>query len=71
MVHSGFVDGETNTIYVLDTGALLTREEMKKNFPLGEHFVELMFNFSVRFNQFQLKDLEIALFSALILISPG
>ncbi|XP_064617808.1 mucin-5AC-like [Liolophura sinensis] len=70
VVHSGFVDGETNTIYVLDTGALLTREEMKKNFPLGEHFVELMFNFSVRFNQFQLKDLEIALFSALILISP-
>ena len=44
---------------------------MKRGFPLGEHFVELMFNLCIRFNTFKLGDPEKALFSALVLISPG
>ncbi|KAH3860587.1 hypothetical protein DPMN_023496 [Dreissena polymorpha] len=44
---------------------------MKQGFPLGEHFVELMFNLCIRFNTFKLGDAEKALFSALVLISPG
>ncbi|KAI8796385.1 flocculation protein FLO11 [Biomphalaria glabrata] len=46
------------------------REEMKLGFPLGEHFVELLFNLSIRLNAFSLQDTEKALFSALVLISP-
>nr|KAG5713765.1 hypothetical protein BaRGS_024392 [Batillaria attramentaria] len=65
-----FIDADTNTIFLLGNGAIVPREEMKSGFPLGEHFVELLFNLSIRFNAFQLHDTEKALFSALVLISP-
>ncbi|KAL8565098.1 hypothetical protein ACOMHN_005301 [Nucella lapillus] len=70
VVCAPFIDGESNTIYLLGNGTIVRREDMKKGFPLGEHFVELLFNLSIRFNAFQLQDTEKALFSALVLISP-
>ncbi|XP_076458084.1 uncharacterized protein LOC143291852 [Babylonia areolata] len=70
VVCAPFIDGESNTIYLLGNGAIVRREDMKRGFPLGEHFVELLFNLSIRFNAFQLQDTEKALFSALVLISP-
>ena len=71
VVCAPFVDGDSNTIYLLGNSTIVKREDMKKGFPLGEHFVELLFNLSIRFNAFQLHDTEKALFSALVLISPG
>ncbi|XP_076451081.1 uncharacterized protein LOC143286974 [Babylonia areolata] len=70
VVCAPFIDGESNTIYLLGNSTIVRREDMKKGFPLGEHFVELLFNLSIRFNAFQLHDTEKALFSALVLISP-
>lgn len=70
VVCAPFIDAETNTIFLLGNGAIVPREDMKVGFPLGEHFVELLFNLSIRFNAFQLHDSEKALFSALVLISP-
>ena len=71
VVCAPFIDGDSNTIYLLGNSTIVRREDMKKGFPLGEHFVELLFNLSIRFNAFQLHDTEKALFSALVLISPG
>ncbi|XP_052781742.1 uncharacterized protein LOC128218187 isoform X2 [Mya arenaria] len=70
VVHAQFIDAESNTIYLDGHSALVRRDEMKCGFPLGEHFVELMFNLCIRFNTFRLGDAEKALFSALVLISP-
>lgn len=70
VVCAPFIDGESNTIYLLGNSTIVRRDDMKKGFPLGDHFVELLFNLSVRFNAFQLHDTEKALFSALVLISP-
>ncbi|KAL3877609.1 hypothetical protein ACJMK2_035303 [Sinanodonta woodiana] len=70
VVHAQFIDGDTNTIFLQGHGSLVKREDMKRGFPLGEHFVELMFNLCIRFNTFKLDDAEKALFSALVLISP-
>ncbi|KAL8579392.1 hypothetical protein ACOMHN_026757 [Nucella lapillus] len=70
VVCAPFIDGGSNTIYLLGNSTIVRREDMKKGFPLGEHFVELLFNLSIRFNTFQLHDTEKALFSALVLISP-
>ncbi|XP_041362946.1 uncharacterized protein LOC121378724 isoform X2 [Gigantopelta aegis] len=70
VVCAPFVDSETNTIFLVGNGMLVTREEMKCGFPLGEHFVELLFNLCCRFNAFKLHESEKALFSALVLISP-
>ncbi|KAL5018622.1 hypothetical protein ScPMuIL_004344 [Solemya velum] len=70
IVHSPFFEAETNTFFVFGSDVLVTREEMKNGFPLGEHFVELLFNLCLRFNAFGLRDAEKALFSALVLISP-
>lgn len=71
VVHAQFIDADSNTIYLEGDSVLVKREEMKCGFPLGEHFVELMFNLCIRFNTFHLGDAEKALFSALVLISPG
>ena len=71
MVHAQFIDAASNTIYLEGHNTPVKREEMKRGFPLGEHFVELMFNLCIRFNTFRLGDPEKALFSALVLISPG
>ncbi|KAK6170120.1 hypothetical protein SNE40_018592 [Patella caerulea] len=70
VVCAPFVDADSNTIYLLGNGTLVTRDEMKIGFPLGEHFVELLFNLCNRFNAFKLLDSEKALFSALVMISP-
>ena len=71
VVHAQFIDGDSNTIFLEGHNTLVKREDMKHGFPLGEHFVELMFNLCIRFNTFKLGDPEKALFSALVLISPG
>lgn len=71
MIHSKFIDSDTNTMFVAGKNTLVCREDMKRGFPLGEHFVELFFNLCVRFNAYKLGDAEKALFSALVLISPG
>ena len=71
VVSAPFVDGDSNTIFLLGNSSIVNREVMKTGFPLGEHFVELLFNLSIRFNGFQLHDTEKALFSALVLVSPG
>ncbi|KAL4240487.1 hypothetical protein ACF0H5_001278 [Mactra antiquata] len=70
VVHAQFIDADSNTIFLDGHNALVKREDMKRGFPLGEHFVELMFNLCIRFNTFKLGDAEKALFSALVLISP-
>ncbi|XP_060575618.1 uncharacterized protein LOC132733054 isoform X2 [Ruditapes philippinarum] len=70
VVHAQFIDAESNTIFLEGHNALVKRDDMKCGFPLGEHFVELMFNLCVRFNTFKLEEPEKALFSALVLISP-
>ncbi|XP_071106579.1 nuclear receptor subfamily 1 group D member 1-like [Haliotis cracherodii] len=70
VVCAPFVDVDTNTIYLLGNNSLVTREEMKTGFPLGEHFVELLFTLCIRFNAFKLQESEKSLFSALVLISP-
>ncbi len=49
----------------------VTKDELKASFPLGDSFIELMFGFSNKFNAFQLTQGEVALFSALMLITPG
>ena len=71
IVHSVFIDTETDAMFVPGKNFLVTRKDMKKGFPLGEHFVELLFNLCVRLNAYGLDDTEKALFSALVLISPG
>ncbi|XP_069124454.1 nuclear receptor subfamily 1 group D member 2-like isoform X1 [Argopecten irradians] len=70
VVYSQLIDSETNMMFVLGKNILIKREEMKMGFPLGEHFVELLFNLCMRFNAYTLCDAEKALFSALVLISP-
>lgn len=70
VVHSNLVDGDSNTMIASDAGLLVSRDEMKAGFPLGDHFVDLLFNFCTRFNAFNLRDIETALFSSLVLISP-
>ncbi|GAB1597281.1 uncharacterized protein LOC115232352 [Argonauta hians] len=70
VVHSNLVDGDSNTIIASDSGLLMSREDMKAGFPLGEHFVDFLFNFCTRFNAFNLREIETALFSSLVLISP-
>ncbi|KAH9495821.1 hypothetical protein Btru_013394 [Bulinus truncatus] len=70
VVCAPFIDAETNSIFLLGNSSIAMRDEMKLGFPLGEHFVELLFNLSIRLNAFSLRDSEKALFSALVLISP-
>ncbi|CAL1529221.1 unnamed protein product [Lymnaea stagnalis] len=70
VVCAPFIDAETNSIFLLGNSSIVMRDEMKLGFPLGEHFVELLFNLSNRLNAFSLRDSEKALFSALVLISP-
>ncbi|KAK3089221.1 hypothetical protein FSP39_001853 [Pinctada imbricata] len=70
VIHSKFIDSDTNTMFVAGKTILVCREDMKVGFPLGEHFVELLFNLCIRFNAYKLIDTEKALFSALVLISP-
>ncbi|XP_064639409.1 uncharacterized protein LOC135494959 isoform X2 [Lineus longissimus] len=70
VIHANFIDGETNTMFMLGSGMVFTRDQLKQTFLMGENFVELMFNFSVRFNAFKLTSTEIALFCALMLITP-
>ncbi|XP_063446105.1 uncharacterized protein LOC134725831 [Mytilus trossulus] len=70
IVHSVFIDTETDAMFVPGKNFLVTRKDMKVGFPLGEHFVELLFNLCVRLNAYNLEDTEKALFSALVLISP-
>ncbi len=72
MVHSSFIDGDENCMYLqTNSNYKVTRDQLKASFILGESFIELMFNFSMRFNSFKLTQGEVALFSALMLISPG
>ncbi|RUS88416.1 hypothetical protein EGW08_003812 [Elysia chlorotica] len=70
VVCAPFIDAETNSIFLLGNSSIVLREEMKCGFPLGEHFVELLFNLCNRLNAFNLRDSGKALFSALVLISP-
>lgn len=70
VVCAPFIDAETNSIFLLGNSSIVLRDEMKCGFPLGEHFVELLFNLSNRLNAFNLRDSGKALFSALVLISP-
>ena len=75
MVHSAFIDGDKNCMYLSSgSGAesnQASRDQLKASFLLGESFIELMFNFSTRLNSFQLAPVEIAIFTALMLIQPG
>ncbi|GFO41791.1 nuclear receptor subfamily 1 group d member 2 [Plakobranchus ocellatus] len=70
VVCAPFIDAETNSIFLLGNSSIVLRDEMKCGFPLGEHFVELLFNLCNRLNAFNLRDSGKALFSALVLISP-
>ena len=72
MVHAGFIDGTTDIMYLsMPSGCTVTRDQLKASFLLGENFIELLFNFSIRFSAFNLTHDELALFSALMLITPG
>ena len=71
MVHSAGVDAESDTIYEVGTNMVVTREQMKSSFLMGTNFIELLFNFAIRFNMFNLTQQEVALFSALMIITPG
>ena len=70
MVQAPFVDGEHGLIYLPNVNAV-TQGDLKAAFPLGEAFFALLFNFCSRFNAFRLLQPEIALFCALMIISPG
>ncbi|XP_074647621.1 uncharacterized protein LOC141903411 [Tubulanus polymorphus] len=70
VIHANFIEGDTNSMFLLGSGLQFTREQLKSTFFMGENFVELMFNFSIRFNAFYLNSKEIALFCALMLITP-
>jgi hypothetical protein len=71
VVHSAFIDGDDNSMYLQNNSASkVSRDQLKASFLLGEAFIDLMFNFSTRFNSFHLTQGEVALFSALMLISP-
>lgn len=72
VVHSAYIDGDGNTMYLQwSGGSIVTRDQLKASFLLGESFLDLMFSFSMRFNGFKLMQVEVALFSALMLITPG
>ena len=72
IVHSDFVNGERNCLYLPSAGGnRIGREQLKNSFPKGEAFIDLLFNFSMRFNAFNLQIAEIALFSAVMLIDSG
>ena len=71
VIHANFIDEDSNSMFMLGNGLVFTRDQLKQMFLMGENFVELMFNFSIRFNAFRLKSDEIALFCALMLITPG
>ena len=72
VVHSAFIDEEENHLLLpLPSAIAASRDQLKASFILGENFIELMFNFSTRFNAFQLTQSEVALFSAIMMISPG
>ena len=59
-------------MYILMPDATkVTRDQLKESFPLGEGFIDQLFDFSIRFNSFGLLCEEIALFSGLMLITPG
>ena len=72
MVHSTYIEDDSNLMYLQwSGGSIVSRDKLKASFLLGETFMDLMFNFSVRFNAFKLTQGEVALFSALMLITPG
>ena len=72
MVHAGFIDGAADIMYLsMPSGCTVTRDQLKASFLLGENFIELLFNFSIRIMAFNLTRDELALFSALVLITPG
>ena len=72
VVHAGFIDGAENVMYLaMPSGCTVARDQLKASFLLGENFIELLFNFSIRFNAFNLTHDELALFSALMLMMPG
>ena len=73
VIHAVFVDGENNVLLLsVDTKETsVKRDQLKSSFILAENFIDLMFNFSSRFNSFNLTETEIALFGSLMLITPG
>ena len=72
VVHCGFIDGEYNNMFISGPDAnVVTRDQLKASFLLGESFIDLLFGFSARFSQFELTQSEVALFSSLMLITPG
>ena len=72
VVHCGLIDGENSNMFISGPeGNLISRDQLKASFLLRETFIDLLFSFSTRFNQFELMQSEVALFSALMLITPG
>ena len=55
----------------MESSYTVTKDQLKGSFPLAEIFIDLIFSFSSKFNAFQLTQGEVALFSALMLITPG
>ena len=72
VVHASFTDADQNIMYLAtESSYTVAKDQLKGNFPLAETFIDLIFSFSSKFNAFQLTQGEVALFSALMLITPG
>ncbi len=54
-----------------DSGYSVSREQLRESFPPMADFMDLLFSFAAKFNAFLLTQGEVALFSALMLITPG
>ena len=65
-----FLNEETYMLYK-DTNKEVSKQQLKEASGLADLFIDLFFNFASRFNTFEMTDSEIALFAALILVSPG
>ena len=72
LVHSAFINKEGTHVYLsTPEGNCIEKTVLKASFPNGHDFIERLFAFAARFNAFELTSSEVAIFSALMLISPG
>ena len=71
-MHSAFINTEGTHVYLsTPDGNCIPKTLLKHSFPNGHDFIDRLFAFASRFNAFELLDSEVAIFCALMLISPG